>query len=333
MRIGYRYGCEQPLGIGVKRVGEERPFVGDLDDLAEIHHRDPVADMGDDGEIMGDEEVGQPQLVLQVHEQVHDLRLNRDVQGGNGLVGDADPLPQTLAAHAALIAVEVDHTLGTIAALREARQGHITVGAAPGSSTDLLPRATSALLGKHPDLRITVIGGLSDTLLDSLGQGALDFMISGLSGLAPAPNLVHEKLFTDRVTVVARAGHFLARQGRLDPGHLVDQRWILPNPNVLTRQQLEAFFRKQDLAPPEVVIETNSVSHIMAVLRYSDLLSFMPKQLIEFSGAAGDLVPLDLPQAVWQRAVGLSYRRRGLMSPASRALIEELRRIAREIYD
>ena len=80
------------------------------------------------------------------------------------------------------------------------------------------------------------------------------------------------------------------------------------------------------------MIETNSVSHIMAVLRYSDLLSFMPKQLIEFSGAAGDLVPLDLPQAVWHRAVGLSYRRRGFMSPASTALIEELRRISREVY-
>jgi LysR family transcriptional regulator of gallate degradation len=238
---------------------------------------------------------------------------------------------KALAAHAELIAVEVSHTLSTIAGLREARQGHITVGAAPGSSTDLLPRATSALLGKHPDLRITVVGGLSDTLLESLSQGALDFMISGLSGLAPAANLVHEKLFTDCVTVVARAGHPLARRARLQPRDLLDQRWILPNPNVLTRQQLEAFFRKQDLAAPQAVIETNSVSHIMAVLRYSDLLSFMPRQLIEFSGAAGDLVPLDLPEAVWRRAVGLSYRRRGFMSPASSALIEELRRISREI--
>jgi LysR family transcriptional regulator of gallate degradation len=179
---------------------------------------------------------------------------------------------------------------------------------------------------------MTVIGGLSDTLLDSLSLGALDFMISGLSGLAPAPNLVHEKLFADRVTVVARAKHPLARQARLHPGHLVHQKWILPNPNVLTRQQLEAFFRKQNLVSPDVVIETNSVSHIMAVLKYSDLLAFMPKQLIEFSGAAGDLVSLNLPEAVWQRAVGLSYRRRGFMSPASKALIEELRRIAREIY-
>ena len=239
---------------------------------------------------------------------------------------------KALAAHAQLIAVEVNHTMNTITALREARRGHITVGAAPGSSTDLLPRAISALLGKHPDLRITVVGGLSDTLLESLSQGTLDFMISGLSGVAPAPNLVHERLFTDSVTVVARADHPLAAPALLDPGDLVGQRWILPNPKVLTRQQLEAFFRKQDLPPPDVVIETNSVTHIIAVLRHSDLLSFLPKPLIEFSAAVGDLVPLNLPEAVWHRPVGLSYRRRGFMSPASTALLDQLRKLAREIY-
>ena len=298
-------------------------------ELRQIHHFLAVVKHRNLGRAAQELNIAQPALSKSIRRLEQLLQVKLIERHPRGV--EPTDFGKALAAHAELIAVEVSHTMGTISALREARQGHITVGAAPGSSTDLLPRATSALLRKHPDLRITVIGGLSDTLLESLGRGALDFMISGLSGRAPAANLVHEKLFTDRVTVVARTGHSLAQQGRLDPGHLVDQKWVLPNPNVLTRQQLEAFFRKQDLAPPEVVIETNSVSHIMAVLRYSDLLSFMPKQLIEFSGAAGDLVPLDLPQAVWHRAVGLSYRRRGFMSPASMALIEELRRISREV--
>ena len=37
---------------------------------------------------MGDEEVGQIQLFLQVLEQVDDLGLNRDIQRGNRFVGD-----------------------------------------------------------------------------------------------------------------------------------------------------------------------------------------------------------------------------------------------------
>ena len=299
-------------------------------ELRQIHHFLAVVKHRNLGRAAQELNIAQPALSKSIRRLEQLLQVKLIERHPRGV--EPTDFGKALAAHAELIVVEVNHTLSTIAGLREARQGHITVGAAPGSSTDLLPRATSALLGKHPDLRITVMGGLSDTLLESLSQGALDFMISGLSGLAPAENLVHEKLFADCVAVVARAGHPLARQTRLHPGHLVDQKWILPNPNVLTRRQLEAFLRKQNLPSPEVVIETNSVLHIMAVLKCSDLLSFMPRQLVEFSGTAGDLVPLDLPEAVWRRIVGLTYRRRGFMSPASSALIEELRRMSREIY-
>ena len=34
----------------------------DLDDLAEVHHRDPVADVAHDREVVRDEEVGQAEL-------------------------------------------------------------------------------------------------------------------------------------------------------------------------------------------------------------------------------------------------------------------------------
>ena len=60
--------------------------------------------MTDDVEVVGDEDVREPELLLQVLQQVQDLRLHRDVEGRDGLVaddqlrvdrerpGDADPL-------------------------------------------------------------------------------------------------------------------------------------------------------------------------------------------------------------------------------------------------
>ncbi len=77
----------------------------ELDDLAEVHDRDPVRDLADDREVVGDEDVGQVEVVLEVLQQVEDLRLNRDVERRHRLVaddqlrlqrdraGDADPLP------------------------------------------------------------------------------------------------------------------------------------------------------------------------------------------------------------------------------------------------
>ena len=61
---------------------------GPLDDLAQVHDRDPVRDVAHDTEIVRDEDVGEVELVLEVVEQVDDLGLDGDVQGRDRLVGD-----------------------------------------------------------------------------------------------------------------------------------------------------------------------------------------------------------------------------------------------------
>ena len=50
--------------------------------------------MADDADVVGDEDVGEAELVLQVGEQVDDLRPDRDVEGGDRLVGDDQLRPQ-----------------------------------------------------------------------------------------------------------------------------------------------------------------------------------------------------------------------------------------------
>ena len=46
----------------------------------QIHDHDAMADVFDHGEVVRDEQVGQPVLLLQIHEQVHDLRLHRNIK-------------------------------------------------------------------------------------------------------------------------------------------------------------------------------------------------------------------------------------------------------------
>ena len=57
--------------------------LGIFDDLAQIHHRDVVADELDHAEIVADEQIGQAELVLERAQQIEDLRLNGDIEGGN----------------------------------------------------------------------------------------------------------------------------------------------------------------------------------------------------------------------------------------------------------
>ena len=59
-----------------------------LDDLAQVHHGDAVADVAHDRQVVGDEQVRQAELALQVLEQVDDLRLDRHVERRHRLVAD-----------------------------------------------------------------------------------------------------------------------------------------------------------------------------------------------------------------------------------------------------
>ena len=60
----------------------------DLDDLAEVHDRDPVREVPHHGEVVGDEDERDAELACEFLEQVHDLRLDRHVQRGDRFVGD-----------------------------------------------------------------------------------------------------------------------------------------------------------------------------------------------------------------------------------------------------
>ena len=53
---------EQRLRIWMERVFVERAAIGELHDLAEVHHRDARRDVLDDREIVRDEEIRQPEI-------------------------------------------------------------------------------------------------------------------------------------------------------------------------------------------------------------------------------------------------------------------------------
>ena len=79
---------DQSLGVRVERIAEQRRHVGLLDDLAGVHDRHPVAHLGDDAQVVGDQHDGRAGLVAQVAHEVEDLRLDRHVEGRRRLVGD-----------------------------------------------------------------------------------------------------------------------------------------------------------------------------------------------------------------------------------------------------
>ncbi len=87
-RIGHRNRRHERVRVRVRGPLEHRVGRSDLDDLAEVHHRDEVRDVTDNREVVRDEDVRESELLLQVVEEVDDAGLDRHVERRHRLVED-----------------------------------------------------------------------------------------------------------------------------------------------------------------------------------------------------------------------------------------------------
>ena len=59
-----------------------------FDEFTMFENRDLIADVFNDGEVVGDKEVSKVELFLKIHEEVDDLGLDRDIEGTDRFVAD-----------------------------------------------------------------------------------------------------------------------------------------------------------------------------------------------------------------------------------------------------
>ena len=95
---------EQGARVELARVSEHLGDGPRLDDAAVLEHRDGVGDLPHEGKVVGDEEIGESELLLQLEQHLEDARLHGDIQRRCRLVehdhiglqhecaGDRDPL-------------------------------------------------------------------------------------------------------------------------------------------------------------------------------------------------------------------------------------------------
>src|SRR6478736_1662887 len=81
-----RLGRQQRLRIGMQRTLRDFLRGAKLDEPSEIHHRDALADVRNHREIVGDEHVGEPEIALQLGEQIQYVAADRHIQRRHYLV-------------------------------------------------------------------------------------------------------------------------------------------------------------------------------------------------------------------------------------------------------
>ena len=81
-------GSEQALGVGMGGVGGDEFGGAFFDEFTVFENRDLIADVFNDGEVVGDKEVSKVELFLKIHEEVDDLGLDRDIEGTDRFIAD-----------------------------------------------------------------------------------------------------------------------------------------------------------------------------------------------------------------------------------------------------
>ncbi|MFN3592204.1 MAG: LysR family transcriptional regulator [Thermaurantiacus sp.] len=235
-----------------------------------------------------------------------------------------------LAMHAKSIEAQIRNAEAQIANLKGKAQGHVTIGIGPSLARNIMPTATRTLALRQPEIALTVIEGLVDDLLPQLRRGELDLMVGAWPKIAD-PMFTTEVVLVDRLEVVARAGHPLA--GRpVRRQELLDFPWALPPASQKWRQALDELFMERGLDPPAPQVVSNSAGYLQALIRQSDYLSFLPRQLLDLDGAA-DFTTLSVDMARLEPEISMTFRERALLKAHVSELVQVLRSLGPDFAD
>jgi DNA-binding transcriptional LysR family regulator len=101
-------------------------------------------------------------------------------------------------------------------------------------------------------------------------------------------------LFSEPVVVVAGQKHPLAHAGELTWADVVSYPWILPQPNSVARQAIDALFALNALTPPTNTIASLSQALNLELLRVMPAIGLLPQRLAQEQAALGRTVILPL---------------------------------------
>ena len=165
-------------------------------------------------------------------------------------------------------------------ALRDGRGTHLSVGAVPFVSGDLLTQAIQALHDRH-GVSVTLHRAGTDQLMEILARRELDCVIGRASVVGLGQGVQYEMLYPQVPVMVAHPA-LASRINRSQPdwGELADMKWILPSRATPTGIMVSELFVRAQVQPPQPIVETYSMEVLEGMLGDSDnILSIVPEEI------------------------------------------------------
>lgn len=220
--------------------------------------------------------------------------------------------------HAQRIMIELEQAAVALQELEGLQRGELRVGVVQTVNDYLMPSLATQFNAHYSQVTLSVDEISSDEIEQRLESGDLQV---GL-GFVPVSNPAIETkaLFEEQLVLVVRHDHPLAKQGTI-PVRALDRLPMIMLSNTFCTRRLWEENAQLAAAQPQIVMEMNTVSSILAVVEKTGLATVLPKLIIA-EARFDHLVGLDLCDPTPSRRVGLLWHRDHYLCSTSRAFIQ-----------
>lgn len=240
------------------------------------------------------------------------------------------PQGQILLRRAAGVFEELRQAAEELQSLTDADCGELRLGGTPAVCAGLLPHVIAAVRRERSGFRFHVTELEAGRLASEVLGRSVDFGIGRQHG-ATSGDLAFERLFDDRLFVVAGAKHPLARKKSVSLKDTARNAWALPSLDGSVTAHLQAQFRLQGLVPPEPVVTTMSMLVRHELVATNAYLTVMYGSTLHFGKLPATLrvLPIDLPSGIPVGVVRLSNR---TLAPTADVFMQVLRDSVRPMH-
>ena len=187
----------------------------------------------------------------------------------------------------------------------------------------VFPTLMTELKRQHPEVDLKVMSGSSERCLQQLRAGAGDLALLTLP--VDQPDLVTVPVLQEELLLIAAAKHPLSRKRKVLPQDLVRQPFVLFEQGSNTRRAIDEFFLSARIEP-QIVMETENVEIIKAMVRTGIGISIIPYQAAARDVSSGHLFFSRIEGRSLVRETGWVYPR---MSRTPRAVEETIKAFER----
>jgi len=231
---------------------------------------------------------------------------------------------------------ELNTTRDELRHLKAGTTGSIRIGMLPVAAPALVPRSVILLKEEAPATTVVLVEGNSDSLLPMLQEGKLDIIVGPLPSAPRHTGLELQPLHPgEAIVAVCGTRNPLAGREKITVQDLAGYPLIIPPPDAIFREHVDAIMDYFDMPLPAGAIESGSMTASNTFIRDANAISFYSQHLAQhYSRVSGiSILPLTMPPAIVTAPIGVVWPKHIEMLASTRLLIEKLAEVIDSVFD